>query len=56
MPEHLSMLFTRFWRGAHRRDHGAGLGLAICHEIALAHNWMLSAENSNPGLKMTIML
>lgn len=56
MPEHLSMLFTRFWRGAHRRDHGAGLGLAICHEIALAHNWMLSAENSNPGLKMTISL
>ena len=37
----LPLLFERFWRGAHRRDHGAGLGLAICQEIAQAHGWHL---------------
>ncbi|MGY2461218.1 sensor histidine kinase [Vreelandella sulfidaeris] len=49
-PEQLSLLFSRFWRGAHRRDHGAGLGLAICQEIAMAHGWTLSAHNAHPGL------
>lgn len=53
-PEQLSMLFSRFWRGAHRRDHGAGLGLAICQEIAMAHGWALSAQNAHPGLIMTL--
>jgi signal transduction histidine kinase len=33
MPE----LFKRFWRGRHRRDEGAGLGLAICKQIADRH-------------------
>jgi signal transduction histidine kinase len=41
----LPRLFQRFWRGAHRRDEGAGLGLAICREIALAHGWTLDARN-----------
>ncbi|WP_226251338.1 sensor histidine kinase [Halomonas sp. SBBP1] len=53
-PEQLSLLFSRFWRGAHRRDHGAGLGLAICQEIALAHGWTLTAHNAHPGLTMTL--
>ncbi|MEL7893702.1 sensor histidine kinase [Vreelandella neptunia] len=53
-PEQLALLFSRFWRGAHRRDHGAGLGLAICQEIAMAHGWELSAHNASPGLMMTI--
>ena len=53
-PEQLSLLFSRFWRGAHRRDHGAGLGLAICQEIAMAHGWVLSAHNAHPGLIMTL--
>lgn len=48
--EQLSQLFVRFWRGAHRRDYGAGLGLAICWEIARSHGWMLSAHHANPGL------
>ncbi|TLX62259.1 two-component sensor histidine kinase [Stutzerimonas nosocomialis] len=46
----LANLFIRFWRGAHRRDHGAGLGLAICQEIATAHNWTLIAYMAEPGL------
>lgn len=54
-PEQLPLLFSRFWRGAHRRDHGAGLGLAICREIAWAHGWQLSASNAAPGLVMEIV-
>ncbi|MDH0864701.1 ATP-binding protein [Mitsuaria sp. GD03876] len=54
-PEQLSRMFGRFWRGAHRRDHGAGLGLAICQEIADAHGWTLSAERESPGLRMVVV-
>ncbi len=50
----LPLLFDRFWRGAHRRDHGAGLGLAICREIALAHGWHLTAEQAEPGLRFRL--
>ncbi len=46
----LTQLFNRFWRGEHRRDIGAGLGLAICQEIAVTHRWTLSAFNADPGL------
>lgn len=49
-PDDLDKLFIRFWRAAHRRDHGAGLGLSICQEIAHAHGWQLSAQNADPGL------
>lgn len=42
-------LFERFWRGPHRRDEGAGLGLAICAEIARAHGWTLRAANGQQG-------
>lgn len=52
--EELPLLFTRFWRGAHRRDHGAGLGLSICQEICTAHGWTLAGERANPGLLMRI--
>lgn len=51
----LPLLFERFWRGAHRRDHGAGLGLAICQEIALAHGWQLTAELAAPGLRFRLL-
>ncbi|WP_180128643.1 ATP-binding protein [Rhodoferax sp. BLA1] len=54
--EQLQQIFSRFWRGAHRRDHGAGLGLAICQEIALAHGWTLSAYRAEPGLRLCLSL
>lgn len=50
----LPSLFERFWRGAHRRDRGAGLGLAICREIAMAHGWQLSVERAEPGLRFRL--
>jgi signal transduction histidine kinase len=53
-PEHLGELFKRFWRGAARRDTGAGLGLAICHEIALAHGWSLVARNGSAGAEFLV--
>lgn len=48
--DELPQLFNRFWRGEHRRDIGAGLGLAICQEIAVTHQWTLSADKAEPGL------
>ena len=53
-PDDLPFLFQRFWRGAHRRDEGAGLGLAICHEIAQAHGWTLSARNTISGAEFVL--
>lgn len=53
--EQISKIFLRFWRGAHRRDHGAGLGLAICQEIAHAHGWELIAKRAEPGLCFQIL-
>jgi len=53
-PDQLPQLFARFWRGAHRRDTGAGLGLAICQEIAQAHGWALSAQPAEPGLRLVV--
>jgi len=52
--DQLSAIFLRFWRGAHRRDLGAGLGLSICQEIALAHGWMLTAIRADPGLRVVL--
>ena len=53
-PEHLGELFKRFWRSEARRDTGAGLGLAICHEIALAHGWSLVARNGTVGAEFLV--
>ena len=50
--EDLPRLFERFWRGVDRREQGAGLGLAICTEIAAAHGWRLSAHRRSPGLEL----
>jgi len=52
--DQLSTIFARFWRGPHRRDQGAGLGLAICQEIALAHGWTLQAHRAQPGLRVVL--
>ncbi|MDB5999904.1 MAG: histidine kinase, partial [Rhizobacter sp.] len=53
--EDFSQLFVRFWRGAGRRDEGAGLGLAICQQIAMAHGWHLSARNAGPGAEFNLV-
>lgn len=52
--DQLGHIFRRFWRGPHRRDQGAGLGLAICQEIALAHGWALTAYRADPGLRAVL--
>jgi signal transduction histidine kinase len=52
----LPQLFNRFWRAEARRDSGAGLGLTICREIALAHGWLLSAHRMQPGLQFRLQL
>ena len=54
--DQLEQIFVRFWRGPHRRDSGAGLGLPICQEIAIAHGWTLQAERANPGLCIVLLL
>ncbi|MDX3774522.1 ATP-binding protein [Chromatiaceae bacterium AAb-1] len=54
--EHFELLFSKFWRGPARRNEGAGLGLAICREIASMHGWTLSAQNAQPGAKFTLHL
>ncbi|XAH24573.1 ATP-binding protein [Xylophilus sp. GW821-FHT01B05] len=46
--EDLPHLFTRFWRGKAASYEGAGLGLAICQEIAQAHGWGLRVRAAQP--------
>jgi signal transduction histidine kinase len=52
--EDLPKLFTRFWRGTHRRDLGAGLGLSICREIAAAHGWKIGVRREETGLGLEL--
>ena len=52
--DQLNKIFTRFWRSEHRRDQGAGLGLTICLEIALAHGWAVAANRADPGLRLVV--
>lgn len=52
--DQLANIFVRFWRGHHRRDKGAGLGMAICLEIARAHGWTLTASPAQPGLRVVL--
>jgi signal transduction histidine kinase len=55
VPEdQIASIFARFWRGPHRRDQGAGLGMAICQEIAQAHRWTLTASPAQPGLRVVL--
>ncbi len=50
----LPRLFDRFWRGAARRDEGAGLGLSICQEVARAHGWHMQARPGDRGLQVQV--
>lgn len=52
--DQMTNIFARFWRGPHRRDQGAGLGMAICQEIAQAHGWALTASPAQPGLRVVL--
>jgi two-component system, OmpR family, sensor histidine kinase QseC len=52
--EDLPQLFKRFWRGPTRRNDGTGLGLSICSEIAAAHNWRITAQNTGGGAEFTL--
>lgn len=53
-PAELDKLFHRFWRGAARRDKGAGLGLSICQEITNAHQWQIEARPGAVGLEVRV--
>ncbi len=48
---HRPHLFERFWRGPRPEamPQGAGLGLSICQEIALAHGWQLRLYDTSSG-------
>lgn len=58
--QQLPRLFDRFYRGEASRNRasgGAGLGLAICRSIALAHGGSLTADHSPlGGLWLTLRL
>jgi heavy metal sensor kinase len=50
-PQDQERIFDRFYRidaGRTRADGGAGLGLAICHAVAVAHGGRIEVE-SEPG-------
>lgn len=51
---HLPHVFERFWRNPERRNEGAGLGLAICQEIANAHGWQLTARTHQAGAEFML--
>lgn len=52
--EHLPFLFKRFWRAPGPKYDGAGLGLAICKEIALAHEWRLTVTSLASGTRFIV--
>jgi two-component system phosphate regulon sensor histidine kinase PhoR len=53
----LERVFERFVRGANAQGKGAGLGLALVREVALAHGGAASAKNrEGGGLCVTISL
>lgn len=42
-------VFERFWRAADQRRAGAGLGLALCSEIAKGHGWRIACHAAPSG-------
>lgn len=56
-PADLPRVFDRFWQGAHLRDVGAGLGLAISKKIADAHGGDITVESApGRGTTFTVVL
>jgi two-component system sensor histidine kinase CpxA len=58
-PELLGTIFQPFVRVEQARDNvsgGVGLGLAIAHRAIMLHSGRIWAENTNPGLRVTIEL
>lgn len=55
-PDELTKLFQRFYRAAHQRRSGSGIGLAIVKEIIHRHHGNITAENGEHGLKMSISM
>ena len=55
-PEELPKLFQRFYRAEHQNKNGAGIGLAIVKEIIQRHHGVITAENGQKGLKMSISM
>lgn len=54
--EYLPFLFKRFWRAPDTTHDGAGLGLAICKEIAVAHEWRLTVSSLLSGTSFIVWL
>lgn len=52
--EYLPFLFKRFWRSPDAQHDGAGLGLAICKEIATAHEWRLTVSSLVSGTRFAV--
>ncbi len=57
-PEHVPLLFVRFFRGdpARRRNEGTGLGLAIAKAGAEAHSGQLEFIGNEPGAVFRLSL
>ena len=53
--DHLPFLFQRFWRAPDTGHDGAGLGLAICKEIAVAHEWRINVKRLPVGTAFSVM-
>jgi signal transduction histidine kinase len=47
--EHRAKIFERFWRAPGQTRGGSGLGLALVREIALAHHWTVSCDETPGG-------
>lgn len=57
LPEHeIPNLFTRFYRTADAPPSGAGIGLAITKAIIEKHHGIITAENKNGGLSISMCL
>lgn len=54
--EELSKLFTRFYKAENSASSNSGIGLAISKAIVERHHGIISAENKNGGLSLTICL